>query len=185
MPQVTDNSQEAHLVDNQPAIFHFAGRSPVERFFISLFFDFWWLLLIIAILIILLVVFRVVRKHKGIVKVDGKIGFGDAVEFKQHFSTPESDQICLIVTDARGKSTKVALDIHKSVFVGRSQENNLSFDDDRLSRQHFAIELQGQPLVRGDQRRCSSEGKAVVDARCRFHVLGGGQEAAGQGEDSL
>jgi len=46
-----------------------------------------------------------------------------------------------MVTDSAGRSNRIDLEIQSTFFVGRSkQSNNLSFDDEKLSRQHFAIE---------------------------------------------
>ena len=101
------------------------------------------IVLLAAAAVILIIVFHTVRKHKGIIKVDGKMGFGDAVEFKHHFETPESKRAVLIVTDMTGKVRRIDLDIYGSFFVGRSEQiNNLSFDDPKLSRQHFVIEAE-------------------------------------------
>jgi len=139
---ITDQSQEKNLVQAAGATFHIDGRSQFQRVLGIILHDFWWALLIVGLAVIGLVAFLIIRRHRGIVKVEGKIGFGDAVEYQQHFLTPESSQLCLIVTDMQGKATKVVLNINKSIFVGRSNENNLSFDDVKLSRQHFAIELE-------------------------------------------
>jgi hypothetical protein len=138
---INDLSQEQHPLSDVLDI-EMTGRPPQERFMQALLVDYWWVLLIIALAVAMAVAFVVIKRHRGLVKVEGRIGFGDAVEYQQHFSTPESDQISLIVTDTSDEATRVVLNINKSIFVGRSKENNLSFDDDKLSRQHFAIELE-------------------------------------------
>ncbi|MCL2136730.1 MAG: VWA domain-containing protein [Coriobacteriia bacterium] len=137
---ITDNSQEMNPITDV-LTFRLEGNPATQQYFELLVTDFWWIVLIIVLLLVIIVVYRLIKKNRGIVRVNDKIGFGEAVEFQQHFSTPESNQIYLIVTDSKEKSTPVVMDINKSVFVGRSKENNLSFDDVKLSRQHFAIEL--------------------------------------------
>ena len=110
-----------------------------------IFVDYWWVVLFVALVaaavIIWLVIYNTLKKRRGLVKVDGKISFGDAVEFKHHFETPDSKRASLVVTDMAGNARRIDLDIYGSFFVGRSEkQNNLSFDDEKLSRQHFVIE---------------------------------------------
>jgi Mg-chelatase subunit ChlD len=136
---VTDCSMEANPIAVTVA-FEFEGQPIALKILRMILFDYWWALLIVFLLIVLLIVFRVLRKRKGLVKVDGKIGFGEAVEFKHHFATPDSRSLRLMVIDTQGTATQVDLDVSSSVFVGRSKSNNLSFDDIKMSRQHFVVE---------------------------------------------
>lgn len=105
-----------------------------------------WVVFVIVLLVVAVVAvvifFSTLKGRKSIITVDGKIGYGDAVEFKHHFETPpDSKRASLIVTDMTGAARQIELDIYGSFFVGRSEEiNNLSFDDGKLSRQHFVIE---------------------------------------------
>jgi len=160
---ITDVSMEQNPLVGDYA-FHFEGQpepppspqpvtppspappEPEEHSFIYVIFvDYWWVVLlfglVVAAVIIWLVIYNTIKKRKGLVMVDGVIGFGDAVEFKHHFETPESKRASLVVTDMTGKAQRVELDIYGSFFVGRSeQQNNLSFNDEKMSRQHFVIE---------------------------------------------
>ena len=105
-----------------------------------------WVVFVIVLFVIAVVAvvifFSTLKGRKSIITVDGKIGYGDSVEFKHHFETPpDSKRASLIVTDMTGAARQIDLDIYGSFFVGRSEEiNNLSFDDGKLSRQHFVIE---------------------------------------------
>ncbi|MDR1571430.1 MAG: FHA domain-containing protein [Clostridiales Family XIII bacterium] len=130
-------------VSDVPVPFEYEGEAVAMKYLR----DYWWAVLIVAIAAIALIALRVsysvLRKRKGLVKIEGKVGFGDAVEFRHEFETPETKRLCLIVTDTRGDAQKVELDVNKSAFVGRSKTNNLSFDDDSMSRQHFVIEADG------------------------------------------
>jgi pSer/pThr/pTyr-binding forkhead associated (FHA) protein len=45
-----------------------------------------------------------------------------------------------MVIDIQGMATQVDLDVSSSAFIGRSKTNNLSFDDTKMSRQHFVVE---------------------------------------------
>ena len=144
MTGLTDNAQNP--LDAGPIEFTYRGEAAALKYIRVIFVDFWWAVLIAALAVIALVVMRVsytvLKKRKGIVKIEGKVGFGDMVEYMHEFETPETRRLCLIVTDLRGDAQKVELDVNKSIFVGRSPSNNLSFDDDSMSRQHFVIEVE-------------------------------------------
>jgi hypothetical protein len=141
---LSDNSKNP--LDTAPIAFDYRGEAPALKYLRTVFFDFWWAVLIAALIILAVVImktsYNVLQKRKGLVKIEGKIGFGDMVEYKREFETPETKKLCLIVTDMRGDAQKVELDVNKSVFVGRAKSNNLSFDDAGMSRQHFAIETE-------------------------------------------
>ncbi|MDR0519112.1 MAG: FHA domain-containing protein [Clostridiales Family XIII bacterium] len=142
---ITDISKEKNQL-NGKAGFSYEGRSEVQKntdSILGMLRAYWWAVLIAGIAIIVLLALRYIRKRGGLIRVDGKIGFGDMAEFKHHFSTPDTGDVSLVVTDTRGKSQRVDIGIEKSFFVGRSGINNLSFDDDKMSRQHFVIEAEG------------------------------------------
>ena len=49
--------------------------------------------------------------------------------------------IRLTITDRAGAIKDVEWDVEGSLFIGRSSICNIYFDDDRLSKQHFVIEV--------------------------------------------
>ncbi len=146
---ITDYSMEANAVA-EPATIDLSGDAIFIKILRIIFFDFWWVILLVVILVVAFVIYRVIRKRKGLIKVNGEIGFGDVAEFKHHFKTPDAKPICLIVTDMKGKATRVELDVSSSIFVGRSKINNLSFDDTKMSRQHFVIEAEDNDFYISD-----------------------------------
>jgi hypothetical protein len=143
-PGLTDNSK--NRMDATPIAFDYKGEAAGFKYLRMIFVDFWWIVLIVALILLAAVIMKisygVLQKRKGLVKIEGKVGFGDMVEYTHEFETPETKRLCLIVTDTRGDAQKVELDVNKSVFVGRAKTNNLSFDDDSMSRQHFVIEAE-------------------------------------------
>jgi Mg-chelatase subunit ChlD len=159
---ITDDSMEKNPLAG-PVSFELRGQPVVLLVLKTVFLDFWWVLLIVALLVVGLIVYRVLKKRKGLVKVEGAIGFGDAVEFKQHFSTPSSKQVRIVVTDTLGNETPVDFEVFGSIFVGRSNTNNLSFDDSKLSRQHFVIEAEGDNFYLSDLN--SSNGTCLNGVR--------------------
>jgi len=157
---ITDVSMEQNQLTGEYA-FHFDGKQMTQEspepqepqepqeiqktLLYVIFVDNWWVVLLVVLIaaavIIWVAIYNTLKKRQGLVKVDGKISFGDAVEFKHRFETPESKRASLVITDMTGSAKKIDLDVHGSFFVGRSeQQNNLSFDDEKLSRQHFVIE---------------------------------------------
>ena len=139
---ITDVSREENPLTDTAA-FAYEGKSGLQKILDSVLRvlrSYWWALLLAGLILITLLVLRYLKKRGGLVRVDGHIGFGDMVEFRQHFSTPETGEVSLVVTDTRGQSRRVDVDINRSFFVGRSGVNNLSFDDNKMSRQHFVIE---------------------------------------------
>jgi Mg-chelatase subunit ChlD len=136
---ITDDSAEANPLIGTEVI-AIDGQPIVIKYLKIVFFDFWWVILLVILLVVLLIVFLYLRNRKGLVKVDGRIGFGDSLEFKHRFQTPQSKSIALIVTDVKGNANKIELELNSSLFVGRASINNLSFDDTKMSRQHFVIE---------------------------------------------
>ena len=53
----------------------------------------------------------------------------------------DTKKIWLTITDRLGAIRDVEWDVEGSLFVGRSNICNIYFDDDRLSKQHFVIEV--------------------------------------------
>jgi Mg-chelatase subunit ChlD len=138
--EVTDDSYERNPLTDV-TIFDFQGLPVFYKFLRLIFVDYGWIVLLLGLLVIGLVTYRVLSKRKSIVSVDGKISFGDMVEHKYHIATPETETVTLVVTDVKGASKKIRFDIHQSFFVGRSEINNLYFDDHKMSRQHFVLEV--------------------------------------------
>ncbi len=59
---------------------------------------------------------------------------------RAHFQQAPTKNITLEVSNSAGASKQVTLPINKTMFVGRSDICNVTFDDPRMSRQHFVIE---------------------------------------------
>ncbi len=57
-----------------------------------------------------------------------------------HFVSGPIKNVILEVSDISGGSKQVTLPINRTMFVGRSDICNVTFDDPRMSRQHFVIE---------------------------------------------
>jgi hypothetical protein len=139
---LTDRSFEKNPLPEAVQTFTYAGRSVLLRPF-DQSGKFWWVFLILAIFAAIGLFYLILRNRKGLVTVEGKVNFGDRVEVRQHFAAPQTASAALIITDARGDAKKVNIEINQSFFVGRGKSNNMRFDDERMSRQHFSIEAEG------------------------------------------
>lgn len=94
---------------------------------------YWWIILALLIVVLgVVIIIIVIKKKRG----------GDAVEADQSEpSKVDSRQIRLTITDRAGTIKDVEWNVEGSLFVGRSDICNIFFDDDRLSKQHFVIEV--------------------------------------------
>ncbi len=88
-------------------------------------------------------------KRKRIV-IGGEVVYADSVELerrvaeneelKVHFVSTKLPEIKLLVTMAAGQTETLTVPVNKTLFVGRSEINDIYFDDATMSRQHFVIE---------------------------------------------
>lgn len=92
---------------------------------------YWWIGLILLVVLIGMVLIIAVRKRKvEVVQVDPD-------ELKKAVSR----KVRLTITDRAGVIKDVEWDVEGSLFIGRSDICNISFDDERLSKQNFVIEV--------------------------------------------
>lgn len=100
-----------------------------------------------AILIVLLaagaIVWHRVKKQKGLVTIEGRAVLQSNVEKKHHVQVQKRQaprrQIQFCLEGVQGTGRQLIVDIAGSIIVGRSRNCDVSIEDDRMSRQHFAI----------------------------------------------
>lgn len=127
---ITDDTNEANPV-SQPYEFTFAGldAGTVQRK--ELVRSYWWTALIfLAVVIGLILIFIIKRKAVKIVEIN-----------PEELSKADSKLIRLTITDRTGAIRDVEWNVEGSLFIGRSDICNIYFDDERLSKQHFVIEV--------------------------------------------
>lgn len=139
---ITDNSMEAN-----PLSYEYKGSFKGYNYQTVMFkekaADYWFLLLFIFIVILAAaggIAYSVINKRKGLIVHDKKLMFQDNMVEKERIITPQTTNICLVVTNSSGLNRKIEMNMYKSLIVGRSEMCDLSFDDALMSRQHFAIE---------------------------------------------
>lgn len=127
---ITDDSQEKNEM-NQKIEFDFQGLNGKKEEVKNAVKSYWWILLITVVIVLGIVIVIVIkRRPEKIVEVD-----------PESLIKAESKKVRLTITDRTGAVREVDYNIEGSIFVGRSDICSIVFDDDRLSRQHFAIEV--------------------------------------------
>lgn len=129
---ITDGSQEKNALSEQRE-FSFDGLDPAGETAKELARDYWWILVILAVVMIGVIVIIVIKRRKPVIIQEGTTA--------QEAALPDTKRIRLIITDRAGQVKEVEWNVEGSIFIGRSEMCNIFFDDDRLSRQHFAIEV--------------------------------------------
>ncbi len=138
---ITDNSMEKNAVADAYYEVKIKGRNILLAGIAVLFTDFWWVLLILFIIAACLICYFILQKRNGLVFVNGKFSFGDKVKVKvKHDAPPKNHKLLLDIKDTSGTVTQLDLTITSSMIFGRSNMCDITFDDPKLSRQHFAIE---------------------------------------------
>lgn len=129
---ICDNSQDANAMSQ--VVVEFAvedglNRSTVERKeFVK---SYWWIALIVLVVILGIIIVVVIRKRPT-----------EIMEINpDDLHQADSKKIRLTITDRSGAIKDVEWNVEGSLFVGRSKICNIDFDDDRLSKQHFVIEV--------------------------------------------
>lgn len=130
LSDIHDESQSANVM-NQTVEFNVEkGLNEKAEKTKSIIKSYWWICLIAIVLIIGFIIIMVIRKRP---KMDpGELGKG---------FQPDNKQIRLTITDRVGAIRDVEWNVEGSLFIGRSDMCDINFDDDRLSKQHFVIEV--------------------------------------------
>lgn len=127
---IRDDSQEENVI-SQPYEFHFEGLDEQAERRKEFVRSYWWIAVIFLVLtvgIILIIVIK--KKPPKIVEVP-----------QEERVKADLKRIGLTITDRRGAIKDVEWNVEGSLFIGRSDMCNIYFDDDRLSKQHFVIEV--------------------------------------------
>ncbi len=146
---ITDNTQEKNGLEKTKFEMDFDGEEYSEDKE-GFFQRFWWLILLIfvvVIIIILAVVLIIIKKHKGIIVVEDKAAFASETEVKQHVileQKAKGEKITLFLHSGGKMIKKIDAYVDGSVIVGRSDLCDIFIDDQTMSRQHFAIESDGE-----------------------------------------
>ncbi len=146
---ITDKSMEKNPLKQIEYTQYFEGPEYEEEKE-SFFLKFWWVILLVFIalvIVIILIIYAVIKKNKGIVVIDNKATLTSDTDVKQHviLEKEEEGEKLTLVLSSKGKSVKtIQANVKGSVIVGRSDLCDIFIDDLAMSRQHFAIEYDGE-----------------------------------------
>lgn len=146
---VTDVSMEKNPVENE--IRFEVDQLPLMTRIGQWIKSWYWIGLILAVAALIAVIVQGVRKVKkgrGVVYVDGKPVMASDVEIHKHIAIQEQEgkAFYLRISVKGNRPEEMTLHMNESFIVGRAQMCNLYFDDKRMSRQHFALEWDGQNM---------------------------------------
>ncbi len=127
---IHDDTNEANTIA-QSTPFSFEGLNGNAERRKQFLRSYWWILLILLVAVIGLIVIVVIKKKPGkVVEIN-----------PDELLKADSKLIRLTITDRAGTIKDVEWNVEGSLFVGRSDICNIYFDDERLSKQHFVIEV--------------------------------------------
>jgi hypothetical protein len=128
---IRDEAQEENVMNVSQEFTLNKGRSARIAGLKETLKAYWWIFLIILVVVIGILVIRVMKKKSvEIVEVN-----------PDELVKADSKLVRLTITDRAGTIKDVEWNVEGSLFVGRSNICNIFFDDDRLSKQHFVIEV--------------------------------------------
>lgn len=128
---IRDNSQDANAMEESLEFSVKDGLDPRKEAIRRAVESYWWIALVLLMIILGILIIRAIQKKKTeIIEVNPD----DLVR-------ADTKKIWLTITDRTGIIKDVEWDVEGSLFVGRSNICNIYFDDDRLSKQHFVIEV--------------------------------------------
>lgn len=127
---ICDDTQEQNPV-TEPVEFFLEGLNEQTEKGKQMPRWYWWIALTgIVLLAGIMIIIIIKKKPDRIVEVE----HSPPVK-------PDMKSICLTITDRAGTIRDVDWNVEGSLFVGRSDICNIFFDDERLSKQHFVIEV--------------------------------------------
>lgn len=131
---IKDESQDQNVMTNVKSAFSVEDgldeNKEARKEFLQ---KYWWIALILLIVVIGVIVI-IIAKKKSVKIIEKEIDIGE-------LNHADSKMIRLTITDRSGAIKDVEWNVEGSLFVGRSDICNIFFDDDRLSKQHFVIEV--------------------------------------------
>ena len=128
---IRDKSQDANKMDASAEFTIQNGLDARSAAIKEALKSYWWIGLVLLVIIIGIILIFVVRKRKvEVVQID-----------PDELKKADSKKIRLTITDRAGVIKDVEWNVEGSLFVGRSDICNIYFDDDRLSKQHFVVEV--------------------------------------------
>ncbi|MCM1245122.1 MAG: FHA domain-containing protein [Roseburia sp.] len=127
---IHDDTNEKNMI-NQSYEFTFEGISEQAEQRKEFARSYWWIVLVVIAVIVSIIIILMIKKKPGkVIEID-----------PNDLLKADSKLIKLTITDRTGAIKDVEWNVEGSLFIGRSEICNIYFDDERLSKQHFVIEV--------------------------------------------
>lgn len=101
---------------------------------------------VLVLLAVILLIYRKIKENKGVVVLDDKMTMASNVDVKRHVAMEQKKQQGVILTftmHTKGRyPAKMEVPLNGSLIAGRSDICDVYFDDEQMSRQHFALEYE-------------------------------------------
>lgn len=141
---ITDDSMEKNKLTKQCSIKVKKGRKLGISDYLKQYQAFFAGAVILLVLLAAgAIVWHRVKKQKGIVTIEGRAVLQSNVQKKHHVQVQKKQiprrQIQFCLEGVQGTGRQLTVDIAGSIIVGRSGNCDVSIEDTRMSRQHFAI----------------------------------------------
>lgn len=181
-PGVRDVSMEENRVSNV-SVFTVEKAPFGERLLRILKSCYWiFILLIVTVFTALILIFyRKLKKSRGILYVEGKPVMASETEIHKHVAIQEKEGKPFFLTVSVGGNypENMTLSMIGSFIVGRSKMSSLYIDDRKMSRQHFALEWDGQNMYVMDLDTTNGTMVNDVQIKKRYKLQQGDEIAAG------
>lgn len=146
---VKDDSMEENLVSNTGTFT--VEQPPLARRILDILETWYWILIVGAAAILIsaaIIIYRKVKKARGVLYMEEKMILASNVEVHKHVSIKEKDgkEFQMVVHVSGSRPETIKLKIADSFIVGRSKISNLYFDDNKMSKQHFILEWDGENM---------------------------------------
>ncbi len=129
---IHDNSQDQNFMKDFPIEFSIEdGLNRVSAQRKEFIKSYWWIAFIVLVVILGMVIVIAIKKRPAV----------DRGMDPEELTKADTKLIRLTITDRAGAIKDVEWNVEGSLFIGRSKICNIDFDDDRLSKQHFVVEV--------------------------------------------
>lgn len=150
---ITDISMEKNAVAN--AIEFEVAQLSFGKKILQAFSNWYGMIFCVVTLVmicVVIMVYRRIKKERGVLYVDGKPVLASGIEVHRHVEIQDSNSktFQIRIRIKNGKPEDMELQMINSFIVGRAKICNLYFDDKKMSRQHFALEWDGENMYVSD-----------------------------------
>lgn len=151
---VTDNSIEKNELKDKEITQKVKAKSPVLKVVKTS----WWIIPILVCIVALFLILFFLKKKKKVKKVKELFEtqieeevvekkYTQVIKEQNVVSLPNPSKKVTIFVENDHASKKLDICITSSLIVGRSQQCDLVINDKKMSRQHFAIEIEKDKLI--------------------------------------